>query len=62
MSQRTYDHDNTKAVAAGDTTAHQHGRSASGGSESEEEQVMDSGLRDCDASLAELLGGWDLSY
>ena len=28
----------------------------------EEQQVLERGLSDCDASLAELLGGWDLSY
>ena len=62
MSQRTRDYDDTKAVAAGGTIAHKHGRGANAGPESEEQQVMDRGLGDCDGSLAELLGGWDLFY
>ena len=57
MSQRG--RDSIKSVA---TTAHEDGLNANAGPGSEEEQVIERGLGDCDASLAELLGGWDLAY
>eukprot|EP01043_Picozoa_sp_COSAG02_P030792 COSAG02_NODE_1982_length_10196_cov_6.214816_15_plen_108_part_00 len=63
MSQRG--RDSTTTAATGQTTAHEDGRNADSLSrppKSEEEQVMERGLGDCDTSLAELLGGWDLSY
>lgn len=53
MSQRTHTRNVTKAVAAGLSAVPET---------DEEQQVLERGLSDCDASLAELLGGWDLSY
>ena len=55
MSQRTAER--ASAKAGGDDTSIASVAVAN----EEEQQVLDKGLGDCDASLEELLGGWDLT-